>query len=46
MRVGLVDTEGNYSSCTRVRFFGLYWTRIHVTLFSRIYKGGRDPFKT
>jgi hypothetical protein len=41
--VGLADTEGSYSSCTRVRFLGWCRTRIHVTLSSRIYKGGQGP---
>jgi hypothetical protein len=43
--VELVDTEGSYLSCTRVRFLSLYRTRIHVTLSSRIYKGGQGPLQ-
>jgi hypothetical protein len=41
--VELVDTKGSYSSCTRVRFLSYCRTRIHVTLSSRIYKGGQGP---
>jgi hypothetical protein len=41
--VGLVGIGGNYSSCTQIRFLGQCWTRIHVTLSSRIYKGGQGP---
>jgi hypothetical protein len=26
---------------TRVRFLSLYWTRIHITLSPRVYKGGQ-----
>jgi hypothetical protein len=43
--VELADTEGNYSSCTRVRFLGYCRTRIHVTLSIRIYKGGQGPLQ-
>jgi hypothetical protein len=39
--VELVDTEGSNSSYTRVRFLSYCQTRIHVTLSSRIYKGGQ-----
>jgi hypothetical protein len=38
--VGLANPEGSYSSCTRIRFLGECRIRIHVTLSSRIYKGG------
>jgi hypothetical protein len=38
--VGLADTEGSYLSCTRIWLLGKCRTRIHVTLSSRIHKGG------